>query len=135
MRTHWKRFLVMLGLSWLVAAATVTLSFGRYAGEDFSLPDLTPISLILAVFGLPLTAFVALQALLFLRRRLRSMRGAMLYPLVSALLVVSVPAAASGVGAFVFESMTVIEAIMFTGAFTVIGLAFGLAFLRLYGEA
>src|SRR5215475_3757467 len=84
MRKHWKRFLMMFGLSWMAAAVTITLSLGRYAAEDFSLPDLTPIYLILAVFGLPLTAIVALPALLFLRRRLGSMRSAMLYPLVSA---------------------------------------------------
>lgn|SRR5262249_5157105 len=41
------------------------MSLGRYAAEDFSLQDLTPNYLILAVFGLPLTAFVALPALLF----------------------------------------------------------------------
>jgi len=135
MRKHLKRFLLMFGLSWLAAAATVTLSLGRYATEDFSLPDLTPIYLILAVFGLPLNAVVALPALLLLRRRLSSMRRALLYPLVSALLIASVPAAASGVSAFVFESMPVGEAILFTGAFIVMGLTFGLAFLRLYGEA
>ncbi len=135
MRKHWKPFLMMFGLSWLTAAVTVTLSLGLYAAEDFSIPDLTPISLILAVFGLPLTAFVALPALLFLQRRLRSMRSAMLYPLVSALLVASVAAATSGVGAFVFESLPISEAILFTSAFTVMGLTFGLAFLRLYGEA
>jgi Galactose oxidase, central domain len=129
MRTHWKRFLLMFGLSWLAAAATATMSLGRYAAEDFSLPDLTPIYLILASFGLPLTAIVALPALLFLRR-LGSRRSVMLYPLVSGLLVVSVPAAASGVGAFVFESMPVGEAIL-----AVMGLTFGLAFLRVYGEA
>ncbi|MGH9754028.1 MAG: kelch repeat-containing protein [Blastocatellia bacterium] len=135
MRKHWNRFLLMFGLSWLAAAATVTLSAGLYAPQDFTLPDLTPVYLILTVFGLPLTAIVALPALLLLRRRIRSMRSAMLYPLASALLVASVSAAASWVGAFVFESMTVSEAILFTGAFTVMGLAFGLAFLRLYGEA
>src|SRR5262245_30446609 len=135
MRKHWKRFLMMFGLSWLAAAAMVTLSLGRYAAEDFSLPDVTPIYLLLAVSGLPLSAIVALPALLFLRRRLRSMRSAMLYSLVSALLVVAVPAVASGAGAFVFESLPVGEAILFTGAFTVMGLTFGLAFLQLYGEA
>lgn len=135
MRAHWKRFLLMFGLSWLSAAAMVTLSLGRYAAEDFTLPDLTPVYLILTVFGLPLTAIVALPALLLLRRRIRSMRSAMHYPLASALLVASVSAAASWVGAFVFESMTVSEAVLFTGAFTVMGLTFGLAFLRLYGEA
>jgi hypothetical protein len=135
MRKHWNRFLMMFGLSWLTAAVTVTLSLGRYAAEDFSLPDLTPIYLILAVYGLPMTAIIALPALLFLRRRLRSMRSAMLYPFVSALLVVSIPAATSVVGVFAFESLPVGEAIMFTGAFTVMGLTFGLAFLRLYGEA
>ncbi len=135
MRKHWKRFLLMFGLSWLAAAAMVTLSLWRYTAEDFSLPDLTPIYLVLAVFGLPLTAIVVLPALLLLRRRFRSMRSAMLYPLVSALLVVSVPATASGMGAFVFGSLPVGEAILFTGAFTVMGLTFGLAFIRLYGEA
>ena len=55
----------MFSLSWLTAAATVTMSFGRYAVEDFSLQDLTPFYLILALFGLPLTAFAALPALLF----------------------------------------------------------------------
>jgi hypothetical protein len=135
MRAHWKHFLLMFGLSWLAAAATATLSLGRYAAEDFSLPDLTPIYLVLAVFGLPLTAIVALPSLLFLRRRFESTRSVMLYPFVSTLLVMLVPAATSGVGAFVFESLPVGEAILFTGAFAVMGLAFGLAFLRLYGEA
>ena len=135
MRTHWKRFLMMFGMSWLTAAATVTISLGLYAAEDFSLPDLTPIFFLLAVFGLPLTAIVALPSLLFLRRRLRSMRSAMLYPLVSALLVVSLPAATSAAGVFMFESLPASEAILFTGAFTVMGLTFGLAFLRLYGAA
>lgn len=120
MCANWKRFLLMFSLSWLAAAAMVTLSLGRYAVEDFSLPDLTPIYLILAVFGLPLAANVALPALLFLQRQLGSMQSAMLYPLVSALLVVSIPAVTLGVGAFVFESMPVGEAILFTGAFTVI---------------
>jgi hypothetical protein len=135
MRVHWKRFLLMFGLSWLAAAAMVTVSLGRYAAEDFSLHDLTPIYFTLAIFGLPLTAFVALPALLLLRPRLRSMRSVMLYPLASALLVASVSAAASWVGAFVFESMTVGEAVLFTGAFAVMGLTFGLAFIRLNGEA
>jgi hypothetical protein len=103
--------------------------------RGFLASDLSPIYLILAVFGLPLTAIVALPALLFLRRRVESMRSAMLYPLVSALLVMSVSAAASGVGAFVFESMLVSEATLITGAFAMMGLTFGLAFLRLYGEA
>ncbi len=135
MRTHLKRFLLMFGPSWLAAAATVTLSTGLYAPGDFSLPDLTPVCLILAVFGLPLTMVVALPALLFLLRRSGSMRSAMLYPLVSALQMGAVSAAASGVGAFVFKSLPVGEAILFTSAFAVMGLTFGLAFLRLYGEA
>lgn len=135
MRKHWKRFLMMFGLSWLAAAATVTLALGRYAAEDFSLPDLMPIYLILAVFGLLLTAIVAMPALLFFRRRLASTLSALLYPIVSALLVASVPAATSGVSAFVFENLPVGEAVLFTGAFTVMGLTFGLVFFRLYGEA
>ncbi len=134
MHKHLKRFLMMFGLSWLAAVVTVTLSFGLYAAEDFSLPDLTPIYLILAVFGLLLTAFIALPALFFLRRRLRSTRSAALYPFVSTLLIASVLAVASWVSAFVIESVSVSEAILFTGAFTVLGLTFGLAFLRLYGE-
>jgi hypothetical protein len=150
MRTHLKRFPLMFGLSWVAAAAMVTMKAGRYGAEDFTLPDLTPVFLMLAVFGLPLTAIVALPALLFLRRRLSgaslqivpqsianrsgSMRSAILYPLVSALLVLSLPAVASLFGVFIFESMTASEAIMFTGAFTLIGLIFGLAFLQLYGE-
>jgi hypothetical protein len=47
---------------------------------------------------------------------------------------ISVPAAASGMGVFVFESLPGGEALLFTSAFTVMGLTFGLAFLRLYSE-
>jgi hypothetical protein len=57
----------------------------------------------------------------------------MLYTFVSALLVVSA-SAASGMGVFVFESLPAGEAPLFTGAFTVMGLTFGLAFLRLFSE-
>jgi hypothetical protein len=134
MRLHWKRFTIMFGLSWLAAAAMITLSLARYAIEDFSLPDLTPIYLILIVFGLPLTAIVALPGLTLLRRRFGSMRSAMLYPFASALFVAAVPAATSWIGVFVLENLPAGEAILFTGAFTVMGLTFGLVFFQLYGE-
>ncbi|MGH9768906.1 MAG: kelch repeat-containing protein [Blastocatellia bacterium] len=134
MRKHWKRFLAMFGLSWLAAAAAVTLELASYSIEDFTLPDLIPIFSILAVFGLPLTAIVAMPALLFLRRRYASTRAALVGPLVSALLVTLIPATASGVRAFGSEDLPVGEAVLFTGAFMVMGLSFGLSFLRLYGD-
>ena len=133
MRKHWKRLLAMFGLSWLAAVAMVALALARYAVEDFSLPDLIPICLTLAVFGLLLTAVMALPGLLWLRRRLASTQGILLYPLAGALLAAALPAAASGIRALVFENLPVSEAVLFTGAFTVMGLSFGLAFLCLYG--
>jgi hypothetical protein len=57
-------------------------------------------------------------------------------PAVKRKLLVNVlgPAAASGIGVFVFESLPAGEALLFIDAFTVMGLTFGLAFLRLYSE-
>src|SRR5262245_11212912 len=103
MRKHWKRFLLMYGLAWLAAAAMVTLALRWNAAEDFSLPDLSPIYLTIAVFGLPLTAMVALPGLLYFRRRFKATRSALLYPFMSALLVTLVPAATLVAGVWVFE--------------------------------
>jgi hypothetical protein len=69
MRKHWQRFLAMFSLAWVAAVALVALALARYAVEDFSLPDLIPLSLTLAAFGLLLTA-VALPVLLYSNSRL-----------------------------------------------------------------
>ena len=95
MRENWKRFLAMFGLSWLVAVAMVAMAMARYAVEDFSFPDMIPFGITLAIFGLLLTAVVAQPALLWLRRRLTSTQGALLYPLASTLLA---DRSASGLG-------------------------------------
>ena len=134
MRNHWKRFALMYCLSLLAAAAMVALALRWHAHEDFSFSELAPIYLTISVFGLSLTAIVAMPGLLFLRRRIESSRIALLYPFISALLVALIPALALGAGVWVFESMPAGEAILFTGAFTIMGWTFGLAFFRLYGE-
>jgi hypothetical protein len=134
MREHLKRFAAMLVLSWLGSAATVTLALGSYAAEDFSLTDLIPIYLILVVFGFLLTAVVAFPVMLLLCRRFVRRRGVILYPLIAALLIASPVAAATSAAVFIFGSMPAGEAILFTAAFVVSGLTFGLAFFTSYGE-
>lgn len=132
MRRHWLRFIVMFALSGVAGAATITLALARHAAEDFTLPDLLPMYVLLLVFGLPLAA-VALPALLLLRRQFTSLRSALLYPLVSVLLIAAPVAVATGLPALVRATLPVGEALLFTGAFAVLGLTFGLTFLRLYG--
>jgi len=133
-KRHWKQFLVMFTLSWLAGATMVTLVIAHYAAEDFSLLDLTPMYLILAVFGLLLASTVSLPVLLFLQRRFPNGKAALLYPLTNTLLVALLAATATGSGAFILKNLPIGEAVTFTGAFTMMGLAFSLAFLKLYGE-
>ena len=101
MLKHWKRFSALYALAWPFGAATVTLAVARYAAEDFSLPDLLPMFLVLAVFGLLLAAIPAMPVLLFLRRRLTPTQRVVAYPLVSALLIAAPVAAATGLRSLV----------------------------------
>jgi hypothetical protein len=135
MRTHLKRFSVMFGLSWMAGAAAITLALSRHSAEDFSLPDLIPMYLMIAVFGLLLAAVIAFPALLFLWRRIAVRKSVWLYALMGALLIALPVAIATGVVAFVSGNLPVSEAILFTIAFTVLGLTFGLMFFKLYGKS
>jgi hypothetical protein len=133
MQRHWKRWLKMFLLAWLAGAATITLMIAHYAVEDFTLPDLLPMFLILAVGGAFFTAALSLPVLLFLSRR--TSRAALLCPAVSALLFTLLTATVTWLRAFVFDSLPVGEAVSFTGAFAVMGLAAGLAFVGPVGES
>ncbi|HZS07633.1 MAG TPA: kelch repeat-containing protein [Blastocatellia bacterium] len=133
MRKHWKRWLRMFLSAWLAGAATVTLVIAHYAAEDFTLPDLLPMFLTLAAGGALLTAAVSLPVLLPLSRR--GGWAARLSPAVNALLFTLLAATATGLRAFVFDNLPVGEAVTFTAAFAMMGLASGLAFIGPVGES
>lgn len=134
MRKYLKRLITVFIPSWLAGAAMITFIIAQYAAEDFSLPDLLPMYLMLGVFGVLLTAAVSLPVMLLLQRRFSANTNVLIYPLVNTLLITSLVATASGVQAFLFENLPVSEAVTFTAAFAVMGFSSGLAFLRLSGE-
>jgi hypothetical protein len=133
MQKHWQRWLRMFLLAWLAGAATVTLAIAHYAVEDFTLTDLLPMFLILAVGGAFFTAALSLPVLLWLSRR--AGRAALLCPAVNALLFTLLTATVTGLRAFVFDNLPVGEAVLFTCAFALMGLASGLAFIGTGGES
>src|SRR5918992_4355740 len=132
MLKHWKRWLTMFVVGWIAGAATVTTVIAQYNVEDFSLPDLVPMFTMLAVGG-ALGTTVLMPILLWLGRVRRQESGArkiwrvltLLSPLLSALLFSVVVGAITGVRSLGFDSLPVGEAVSFTGAFTMMGLAAG----------
>jgi hypothetical protein len=128
MRKHWKLWLRMFLIGWLAGASTITLVIAQYAVEDFSVPDLIPMFTILAAGGLLLTAAI-LPLLVWLQRRV--LAGTILLPIVSLVFFTLVTGTIAGARSLIFESLPVGEAVSFTGAFAVMGLGAGLAFLGL----
>ena len=135
MRKHWKRWLTMFVVGWLAGAATVTAVIAQYNVEDFSLPDLVPMFSILAVGGALGTT--VLMALLLWLKRIREHQPAVrrnrrvssaVCPLLSALVFALGTGIVTGWRALVSESLPMGEAVSFTSAFTLMGLAAGFAF-------
>ena len=124
MRKHWRIWLRMFLFGWVVSAATVTLVIAQNTVEDFSLPDLVPIFSVLAVGALLLTT-VTLPLLLWIKRRVTA--ASLLAPVLTALLFTFVTGTIAGARAL--GSLPVGEATSFTGAFAMMGLAAGLAFV------
>ena len=135
MRKHWKRWLTMFVVGWLAGGATITAVISQYNVEDFSLPDLVPMFLVLAVGG-ALGTTILMALLLWLERITeqksvvrRSWRVSILFwPLLSALVCALVTGIVTGWRALVSESLPMGEAVSFTSAFALMGLAAGFAF-------
>ncbi len=134
MAKHWKRFLAIVCLSWLVGAGVVTAYLHQYSVEDFTIPDLIPILLMLGLGGLLVSAAGSMPLLLFLRRRVTGVKASFLLPAANTLAVTAVVATTTGLRALVFNNLPVVEAVLFTGAFFALGSTFGLVFVALYQE-
>ena len=131
MKKHWKKFIAMMLLSWLVGAGTVTIYLSEYAAEDFFIHDLIPFFLILAIFGF-LFCVLSMTALLFLKEKLKSRLALTINPLISIVSVAAPVALYTGLRAFVYNNLPVAEFVLLTSAFFAAGFAFGLAFLWFY---
>ncbi len=133
MAKHWKKFIAMFALSWLAGAVAIAACLYRTSIEDFSVADMVPMWVILAVAGLLLSAACSMPLLLSLHRRLGGFRRGFVFPLANALLVTSLVAAfAHSMGA-IAGNLAAGEAWLFTVAFFVLSLTFGLAFVWFYG--
>ena len=133
MQKHWKRWLKMFLCAWLAGATTTTLVIAHHAVEDFTLPDLIPMFLILAIGGAFFTAALSLPLLLWLSRRAGA--AVLLCPIVNTLLFTLLTGTVTGLRAFIFDNLPPGEAVLFTCAFAVMGLASGLAFIGAVGES
>lgn len=133
MREHWKKFALMMTLAWLAGAGTVTIYLAQYSVEDFSVGDLIPFFVILAVFGAMLS-LLSTAVLLFLSKRLKGFLSRIALPLVSVVFITAPVALYTGLRAFVFQNLPAVEFVLLTAAFLTLGLTFGLVFLRFYGE-
>lgn len=131
---YWRKFTAAMLLSWLVGAGTVTIYLFQFAVEDFSIGDLIPFFVILFVFGTLLSLFSTV-VLLFLSKKLKGFLSLLALPLASVVLITSPVAIYTGLRAFVFENLPVVEFILLTAAFFTFSFAFGLTFLWFYGES
>lgn len=123
----------MLLVSWLTGAAVVASYLGQYAVEDFSLGDLAPFFAILFVFGTVLS-LLSTPVLLFITRNLKGFPVLFLLPPGAVILIASPVAVYTGLRAFVFENLPVVEFVLLTAVFFTMSLSFGFAFLRFYVE-
>jgi hypothetical protein len=133
MRKHWKIFAAMMFLSWLAGAGIVTIYLFLYAVEDFSIPDLIPFFMILAIFG-ALLSLLSFRVLVLLSKKLKGFISLLALPLTSVILTTLPVAVYTGLRAFVFQNLPVVEFVLLTSAFFILSFAFGLSFLRFYSE-
>jgi len=131
---HWKNFTIAILLVWLVGAGTVANYLFQYAVEDFSVGDLIPFFGILFVFGTLLSLLPAV-VLLFLSKKLKGLIASVTLPLVSVVLITSPVAVYTGLRAFVFQNLPVVEFVLMTAMFFTSGFTFGVVFLWFYGES
>lgn len=118
--------------SWLLGLAAILLTFFVVEGANLSAADVkgaTVMSLILAAL---LFSLAYAPSLFWLRRRLGGCRPAALFPLASAL-VLNLPVFLIGILA-IGRTLAPAEALAFSGAFILMGTAFGLGFIWNYQD-
>jgi hypothetical protein len=131
---HWRNFTAALLLSWLVGAGTVTIYLFQYAVEDFSIGDLIPFFGALFIFGALLSLF-STAVLLFLSKKIKGLPALITLPLMSIVSITSPVAVYTGLRAFAFQNLPIVEFILLTAAFFTLSFTFGLVFLWFYGES
>ena len=116
--------------SWLVGLSAILLVFVVIEGESLSAADLKGATITSLIVAALLFSLAYAPSLFWLRKRLGGCRPAALFPLVSAL-ILNLPVFLIGFLA-IGRTLGTAEAFAFIGAFVLMGMAFGLAFVWNY---
>ncbi len=116
--------------SWLVGLSAILLVFVVIEGESLSAADLKGATITSLIVAALVFSLAYAPSLFWLRKRLGGCRPAALFPLVSAL-ILNLPVFLIGFLA-IGRTLGTAEAFAFIGAFVLMGMAFGLAFVWNY---
>jgi uncharacterized membrane-anchored protein YitT (DUF2179 family) len=124
-----KLVLISLG-SWLVGLAAILFTFFVVEGASLNAADIKGATITSLIVAALVFALAYAPSLFWLRRRLGGCRPAVLFPVVSALLL-NLPVFLIGILA-IGRTLAAAEAFAFIGAFVLMGTAFGVAFVWNY---
>lgn len=120
------RLIIISLISWLAGVAVISASSYFFYGE-LSSADLMGFAGMSLIGAVIVFAALYIPGLLWLRRRLRGYRPALLFPLASAL-ILNIPVFLL-IAFMAGRNMVVSEAILFASGFLTMGLIFGLCFV------
>jgi hypothetical protein len=116
--------------SWLIGLSTLLLAFMFVEGASLSTLDLKRATIASLIVAALLFSLAYAPSLFWLRKRLGGCRPAALFPVASAL-VLNFPVFLIGILA-IGRTLMPVEAFAFIGAFVLMGITFGLAFVWNY---
>ena len=124
-----KLIAISLG-SWLLSLSVILLTFRAIAGGNLSAADIKGATVTSLIVAALLFSLAYAPSLFWLRRRLGGCKPAVIFPVVSALLL-NLPVFLIAILA-IGRTLAPAEALGFIGAFILMGTAFGLGFVWNY---
>jgi hypothetical protein len=116
--------------SWLVGLSVLLVTFAFVEGSNLSFVDVKSVTVASLIIAALVFSLAYAPSLFWLKKRLGGCRPAIVFPLVSAL-ILNLPVFLIGILA-IGRTLVPAEAFAFIGAFVLMGTTFGLAFVWNY---